>query len=71
MEATYPWQAKDSPKRDGYRLALVILGSIIMGLNLNSFVHFGGLIPGGFTGISILIQKLIVTFFNILVPYSF
>lgn len=71
MESTYPWQAKDSPKRDGYRLALVILGAIIMGLNLNSFVYFGGLIPGGFTGISILIQKLIITFFNISVPYSF
>ena len=71
MEEIYPWKQKDSPRRDGYRLALVILGSIILGLNLNSFVHFGGLIPGGFTGISILIQKLIITFFHIMVPYSF
>lgn len=71
MEEIYPWKQKDSPRRDGYRLALVILGSIILGLNLNSFVHFGGLIPGGFTGISILIQKLIVTFFHIMIPYSF
>lgn len=71
MEEIYPWKQKDSPRRDGYRLALVILGSIILGLNLNSFVHFGGLIPGGFTGISILIQKLVVTFFHIMVPYSF
>ena len=71
MEEIYPWKQKDSPSRDGYRLALVILGSIILGLNLNSFVHFGGLIPGGFTGISILIQKLVVTFFHIMVPYSF
>jgi len=71
LEEIYPWKQKDSPRRDGYRLALVILGSIILGLNLNSFVHFGGLIPGGFTGISILIQKLVVTFFHIIVPYSF
>lgn len=71
MGKNYPWQIEDSPKRDGYRLALVILGAIIMGLNLNSFVHFGGLIPGGFTGISILLQKLIITFFNIEIPYSF
>jgi len=71
LEEIYPWKQKDSPRRDGYRLALVILGSIILGLNLNSFVHFGGLIPGGFTGISILIQKLVVTFFHIMVPYSF
>ena len=71
MEETYPWLLKNSPKRDGYRLALVILGAIIIGLNLNSFVHYGGLIPGGFTGISILIQKLITTFFNVEIPYSF
>jgi len=71
VENTYPWQVKNSPKRDGFRLSLVILGAIILGLNLNSFVHFGGLIPGGFTGISILIQKLIITFFNIEIPYSF
>lgn len=71
MESTYTWQQKDSPKRDSYRLALVLVGAVIMGLNLNSFVHYGGLIPGGFTGISILVQKLIITFFNIEIPYSF
>lgn len=71
MEDNYVWQPKNSIKRDGYRLALVILGAIIIGLNLNSFVHCGELIPGGFTGISILIQKLIITFFNIKIPYSF
>lgn len=71
MEKTYPWQQKDTPKRDGYRLILVLAGAVIMGLNLNSFVHYGGLIPGGFTGISILIQKLGITFFNFEIPYSF
>jgi len=71
MGKNYLWQIEDSPKRDGYRLALVILAAIIIGLNLNSFVYFGGLIPGGFTGISILIQKLIITFFNIEIAYSF
>jgi len=64
--------AYSGPKQDTrYRTALVILAAIIVGLNLNSFVHFGGLIPGGFTGIAILIQKLIITFFHIEVPYSF
>ena len=71
MENTYPWQQRDTPKRDGYRLAIVLLGAIIVGLNLNSFVHFGGLIPGGFTGLAILIQKLVITFFNVEIPYSF
>lgn len=71
MEKTYPWQQKDTPKRDGYRLMLVLVGAVIMGLNLNSFVHYGGLIPGGFTGISILVQKLVITFFNFEIPYSF
>lgn len=71
MEDTYPWQAKKSLKHDGYRLVLVVLGAVIMGINLNSFVHFGGLIPGGFTGISILLQRLVLTFFKIEVAYSF
>ena len=59
-----------SIKREVYRIFLVIVASIIIALNLNSFVHYGGLIPGGFTGITILLQRLFITFFYINIPFS-
>lgn len=63
-------EEKISIKREVWRIILVIVASIIMALNLNSFVHYGDLIPGGFTGITILVQRLLMTFFNIEVPFS-
>ena len=45
MEGVHPWEKENSIKRDSGRLFLVIIGAIIMGLNLNSFVYFGELIP--------------------------
>lgn len=59
-----------SIKKEAWRVFLVIVASIIIALNLNSFVHYGDLIPGGFTGITILLQRLFITFFNINVPFS-
>ena len=48
----------------------MLIGSIIVALNINSFVHFGNIVPGGFTGITILVQRLFLTYFNITVPFS-
>lgn len=48
----------------------VILGAFIMALNVKIFVHAGNLIPGGFSGLTILIQKIIGTFLHVEVPYS-
>lgn len=59
-----------SIKKEAWRVFLVIIASIIIALNLNSFVHYGGLIPGGFTGITILFQRLFITFFNFNIPFS-
>ena len=70
-ELVHPWEKENKVKRDISRSIMVVIGAVIMGLNLNSFVYFGGLIPGGFVGISILLQKLFDTFLNIYVPYSF
>lgn len=59
-----------SIKKEAWRVFLVIIASIIIALNLNSFVHYGDLIPGGFTGITILLQRLFVTLFDFNVPFS-
>ncbi len=52
------------------RIALVMLGAALMAFNLNTFVHAGGLIPGGFTGMTLLIQEIFSKFFHIQLPFS-
>ncbi len=56
--------------REINRIALIIVAAAIMAFNLNSFVHNGNLIPGGFNGLTILIQEVCSKFFNIKVPFS-
>ena len=41
-----------------------------MALNINTFVHAGGLIPGGFTGLTLLIQECARRWFDLAVPFS-
>ena len=43
--------------RPAVRLALVTLASVIMAVNIKSFVEAGGLFPGGFNGLTLLIQR--------------
>lgn len=57
-------------KREIKRIIIVIIASTIMALNLNSFVHYGEIIPGGFNGITLLIQRLALTFLHIEIPFS-
>ena len=52
------------------RVLLIILGSVLMAINLNSFVHAGGLFPGGFSGLTILIQAIASSFFSVNLPYT-
>lgn len=40
------------------RLALMVLASVIMAVNLKSFVQAGDLVPGGFNGLTLLIQRV-------------
>lgn len=46
------------------------LASAIMAFNLKSFIQTGGLFPGGFSGLTVLIQQVASDFFNINIPYS-
>ena len=52
------------------RLGLIVLGAALMAFNIKTFVHAGGLIPGGFTGLSLLIQEIFLRFLNIQIPFS-
>lgn len=51
------------------RLFLVTAASVLMAINLKTFVHAGGLYPGGFTGLSLLIIEIFSRFLGIQIPY--
>ena len=52
------------------RIILIVLGSVIMAINLRTFVHAGGILPGGFTGLTLLIQEICLRYFDFHVPFS-
>lgn len=52
------------------RTFLVVLGAIVFSLNLNTFVYTANLFPGGFTGVSLLIQRIFQKYLNITIPYT-
>jgi uncharacterized membrane-anchored protein YitT (DUF2179 family) len=53
-----------------WRLFLVTVAGVIMSFNIKTFVHAGELIPGGFTGLALLIQKICLKFGNFNLPFS-
>lgn len=57
-------------KEDGKRILIIIAASLLMALNIKSFVRTGGLYPGGATGLTLLIQRIAEMFFDIAVPYT-
>ena len=52
------------------QLIVIIAASLIMAININTFVSTGGLFPGGATGLTLLIQRLFAKFLNVSVPYT-
>lgn len=52
------------------RFLLVTASAVLMAVNINTFVHIGGLLPGGFSGITLLLQEVFKTYLNINLPYS-
>lgn len=57
-------------KQDMVSLACVVAASFLVAVNLNTFVEQGGLVPGGFNGITKLIQRVAAAFFGIQLPFS-
>lgn len=57
-------------RRDIKDSLIVIVASVLYAVNVNVFVNAGNLLPGGATGISLLLQHICRTFLHISVPYS-
>lgn len=59
--------AKTKEKEEGEAvtsLVCVLIASLIMSVNIKSFVRAGNLIPGGFTGLSLLLQRAANDFYG-------
>lgn len=52
------------------RLLLIVAASIIMAVNIKSFVEAGGLFPGGFNGLTLFIQRSAQQFLHLSLPFS-
>ena len=57
-------------KNDLKRLLLVVLASVLMAVNIKTFVRVGGLIPGGVSGLSVLLQRIAQQYLHLDVPYT-
>lgn len=52
------------------RSFLIVFGAVLMAVNINTFVHSANLIPGGFSGVALLIQDIALNNFGIKLPFS-
>ena len=57
-------------KEFSIRVLFIALSSLIMAVNLKSFVAAGDLFPGGFTGITRLIQRCALEFAGVELPFG-
>lgn len=61
---------KFEPKKDIKRFVVICIASVLMAVNIKTFVRTGDLYPGGATGLTILLQTIFDRFFGISVPYT-
>lgn len=62
---------KNSPLREaGLRMLVIMVYSVIVALNFKSFVQAGDLFPGGFTGLTRLLQRCAQEYRNITLPFA-
>lgn len=49
---------------------VIIISALISAININVFVYSGGFFPGGFSGVSVLINRVLLQYMGIEVPYG-
>ena len=57
-------------KQDCRTIIMVVIASVIMAVNINTFVMTGGLYPGGVTGLTLLIQRFSESSFGVHLPFA-
>lgn len=53
------------------RILTICIAAVIMAANIKTFVETGDMIPGGATGLTLLIQRAFQTFLQLQIPYTF
>lgn len=61
---------KFSFKEDAKRIVVICAASVLMALNIKTFVRTGGLYPGGVSGLTLLIQRIVELFWGFELPYT-
>lgn len=57
-------------RHEAKRYACAIVAAMIFAVNIKTFVRAGGLYPGGFNGLTLLIQGIFEKFAGLAVPYT-
>ena len=52
------------------RIFVVSFASVVMAFNIKTFVHTGGLLPGGASGLTLLIQEIFIKYLGVTLPYT-
>ena len=64
-------KAANSKKwRNIVNIIFILLGSLILAINMNTFVEHGQLVPGGFSGLSKLIQRVGLNFYDVKISFT-
>ena len=53
-----------------FRLFLLLASSVLLAVNVNTFVSAGGLFPGGFMGLTLLLQAICEDFGGFSIPFT-
>ena len=70
LKLEYEPETRSKAEKNLRSLLLCTLGAAIYAFNLNSFVAAGGLYPGGFAGITVLVQNIGAIFGGVNIPYT-
>lgn len=62
--------SKINPKKEAKRIIFGLIGALIIAVNIKTFVRAGGLYPGGFNGVTLLIQTICSRFLGIMLPFT-
>lgn len=66
----HTFNAKNTWQDTLIRVLVIAVSSFIVALNLKSFVQAGDLFPGGFTGMTRLIQRIVLDNFGVELPFA-
>ncbi len=57
-------------KHEVVKIFVLILVSVMIAVNIKSFIRTGGLYPAGVSGLSILLERALDAFFGLRIPYA-